>query len=73
MLAERMSMAADVERGVARWFLDRAIYELHRLWACYWWLLRAHVAARHFIPRASLEAPPAEWMKVMQAPCETDQ
>ncbi|MBA4011963.1 MAG: hypothetical protein C0481_08875 [Phenylobacterium sp.] len=57
MLVEQMTMAPAEERGIFRWLLDRAIYELHRLWACYWWLLRARVAARHGIPRDGLEDP----------------
>jgi len=73
MLVEQMTMAPAEERGVARWFLDRMIYELHRLWACYWWMLRAHVAARHGIPRDCLEDPPHAWMKVMQGPGDKDQ
>jgi hypothetical protein len=36
-----------------------------RLWAGWWWLLRAHVAARYMIPRGSLEDPPEPWMRVM--------
>ena len=72
MLVEQMTMAAGEERGVARWLLDRMVYELHQLWACLWWMLRVHVAARNGIPRDCLEEPPHAWMKVMQAPGDKD-
>lgn len=35
---------------------------LNHLWACWWWALRAHVAATHNIPRSCLEPPPADWL-----------
>lgn len=73
MLVERMTIAQGGERGVARWLLDRAIYDLHRLWVCYWWVLRAHVAACNGIPRDCLEEPPHAWMKVLQGPGDKDQ
>jgi len=32
--------------------------------ACGWWLVRAHVADTHLLPRRdALEAPPATWLK----------
>ncbi len=73
MLAEQMSMTRTQESGIVRWFLDRAIYELHRLWACYWWIVRVHVAATHFIPRSCLEDPPEAWMRVLQGRGQKDQ
>lgn len=72
MLADNLSMIHAPGRSVARWMLDRTIYELHHAWACCWWALRAHVAATHFIPRSCLEDPPTEWLRVLQGRCEKD-
>ncbi|MGH6999288.1 MAG: hypothetical protein ACREEO_13915 [Phenylobacterium sp.] len=72
MLVEQMTTAAGEERGVTRWLFDRAVHELRQLWACWWWMLRVHVAARHGIPRDGLEEPPHAWMKVMQGPGDKD-
>lgn len=69
MLAtDQIQISQTSERGVARWFADRALYELERFWACYWWALRAHVAATHGIPRSSLGEPPEEWLRTLQEP-----
>lgn len=38
------------------------------VWACWWWALRAHVAAVYGFPRSALEAPPAEWLRPLAAP-----
>jgi hypothetical protein len=65
-MAAKQAVANErYECGIAEWLLDRAIYELHRFWRVYWWVLRAHVAAKHFIPRSCLEDPPEEWLRVM--------
>ena len=68
MLADEVPVTGVVPRGVLRWLIDRTVYDLTHGWACYWWLLRAHVAAAHFIPRSCLEEPPEPWMRVMHGP-----
>lgn len=69
MLAtDQIQMPQASERGVARWFADRALYEMARFWTCYWWALRAHMAATHGIPRSSLEEPPEEWLRALLGP-----
>jgi hypothetical protein len=36
---------------------------LRQAWACWWWLLRAHVADSHLMPRdQALEPPPSAWI-----------
>lgn len=72
MLADRVTVTENPWRSVAMWLLERVIYELHHLWACCWWALRAHVAAVHGFPRSCLEDPPAEWLRVLQEPGERD-
>lgn len=33
-------------------------------WACLWWLMRAHMADLHGMPRReALEPPPARWLR----------
>jgi hypothetical protein len=55
--------AADVEIA-ARIELERgAAGVLRKAWACAWWLVRAHVADVHLLPRnEALEPPPARWL-----------
>ncbi|KRB42527.1 hypothetical protein [Phenylobacterium sp. Root700] len=72
MRANEIPISEARQGGVLDWLLERSIYELERIWACYWWVLRVHVAARHGIPRSCLEDPPAPWLKVLQGPTEKD-
>ncbi len=72
MTAKQAVADESCERGIADWLLGRAIYELHRFWRIYWWAVRAHAAAQHFIPRSCLEDPPEEWLRVLQGPGAKD-
>jgi hypothetical protein len=37
---------------------------LRKAWECVWWLVRAHVADVHLLPRGeALEPPPARWLE----------
>lgn len=72
MLADEFPIIEHPGRSIAQWLLDRAVYDLRHIWACYWWALRAHVAATQGIPRSCLEDPPAEWLRVLRGPCEHD-
>ena len=73
MLAtDQIPIVQAFERGVTRWFLDRTPYEMERVWACWWWALRAHVAAMHGIPRRCLEDPPEDWLRALLGAAERD-
>jgi len=66
------SIGDDRQIGVLQWLAAWIAYHLAWGWTCYWWVWRAHLAARHGIPRSSLEEPPVEWMRVLLGPGEKD-
>lgn len=66
------SIGDDRQIGVLQWLTGWIAYHLAWGWTCYWWVWRAHIAARHGIPRNSLEDPPVEWMRVLLGPGEKD-
>jgi hypothetical protein len=42
----------------------RVLAALRQAWDCVWWLVRAHVADVHLLPRGeALEPPPARWLE----------
>lgn len=72
MRANDMPISDAGQGGVLQWLAAWAIYQLAWLWSCYWWVWRAHIAARHGIPRSTLEDPPVAWMRVLQGPGDKD-
>ena len=59
MIAERLAHpAATVPK------IPSLAAGLGQAFACFWWLLRAHVADQHGLPRdLALGPPPAAWLK----------
>lgn len=72
MRADEISMDGAETGGVLRWLIAWAVYHLAWMWTCYWWVWRAHIAARHGFPRNTLEEPPLDWMRVLQGRGERD-
>ena len=72
MRANDIPISDTGQVGVLQWLAAWAIYQLAWLWSCYWWVWRAHIAARHGIPRSTLEDPPVAWMRVLQGPGDKD-
>jgi hypothetical protein len=58
MIAERQASATP---AVAAPAVTKA---LGKAWACWWWLLRAHMVDRCLMPRdQALGPPPARWLE----------
>ncbi len=59
MISTRVTTAPDRVLHAAAGRLGQGF---RTFWTCWWWALRAHVAASHNIPRSCLEPPPADWL-----------
>ena len=54
-MSERLAPAATSAAPIAM---------LKRVWSCWWWLLKVHVAERHGLPRdLAVGPPPARWLE----------
>jgi hypothetical protein len=60
---------AAVAPTAPRMVSGRIAAGLGHAWRCAWWLVRAHVADVHLLPREeALEPPPAEWLEGLVRP-----
>lgn len=58
MTVERLARTAETAPGASSLTAG-----LGQVFACFWWLLRAHMADRHGLPRdPALGPPPAAWL-----------